>query len=221
MGGGDGHLGLLLGGELGDGGQDGVGAVGVDEVDQRLQVASGRVVGGVVLQFAPGGEQDQFGVGGAAAFLQVAGGQGQGAQAVSSPGQGHPVSGGQQVHDLGHGADVGAAQHGVGPGDGAEFGGHGGGAGEADRGVGDGQPAVGLLGEAGAEAEGLGQGELGAVEAGHDVFGAAPVVDGLGGVADHHQLGVAALVEEDLLDDGVGVLGLVEQEEVGVDLRAR
>ena len=113
------------GDELGDGGQDGVGAVGVDEVDQRLQVASGRVVGGVVLQFAPGGEQDQFGVGGAAALLEVAGGQGQGAQAVPSPGQGDPVSGGQQVHDLGHGADVGAAQHRVGPGEGAEFGGHG------------------------------------------------------------------------------------------------
>ena len=63
--------------------------------------------------------------------------------------------------------------------------------------------------------------ELGAVEAGHDVFGAAPVVDGLGGVADHHQLGVVALGEEDLFDDGVGVLGLVEEQEVGVDLRAR
>ncbi|GAA4014368.1 hypothetical protein GCM10022384_68020 [Streptomyces marokkonensis] len=63
------------------------------------------------------------------------------------------------------------------------------------------QPAVGFLSEAGAEAEGPGQGELGAVEAGHDVFGAAPVVDGLGGVADH------------------GVLGLVQEQEVGVDLR--
>jgi hypothetical protein len=59
----------------------------------------------------------------------------------------------------------------------------------------------------------------GAVEAGHDVFGAAPVVDGLGGVADHDQLGVVALVEEDLFDDGVGVLGFVQQQEVGVEFR--
>ena len=118
---------------------------------------------------------------------------------------------------MGHGADVGAAQHRVGPGEGAEFGGHGLGAGQADGGVGDGQPAVGFLGEVGAEAEGLGQGELGAVEAGHDVLGAAPVVDGLGGVADHDELGVVALAEEDLFDDGVGVLGLVQQQEVGVD----
>lgn len=131
------------------------------------------------------------------------------------------MTAGQEVHDLGHGADVGAAQHRVGPGDGAEFGGHGVGAGETDGGVGQVQPAVGFFGEAGAEAEGPGQGELGAVEVGHDVFGAAPVVDGLGGVADHDQLGVVALGEEDLLDDGVGVLGLVEEQEVGFDLRTR
>lgn len=37
---GDGDLGVLLGGELGNGGEDGVGAVRVDEVDQELQVAS-------------------------------------------------------------------------------------------------------------------------------------------------------------------------------------
>lgn len=83
--GGDSDFGLLLGGEMGDGGQDGVGAMGVDQVDQGLQVASGGVVGGVVLQVAPGGEQDQFGVGGTPSFFEVAGGQGQSAQAVSSP----------------------------------------------------------------------------------------------------------------------------------------
>lgn len=53
VGGGDGDLGVRFGGEAGDGGEDGVGAVGVDEVDQGLQVAAGRVVGGVVLQVAP------------------------------------------------------------------------------------------------------------------------------------------------------------------------
>ncbi len=45
------------------------------------------------------------------------------------------------------------------------------------------------------------------------------MVDGLGGVADHDQLGVVALGEEDLFDDGVGVLGFVQQQEVGVDTR--
>lgn len=217
VGGGDGDLSVGLGDEVGDGPEDGVGAMGVDEVDQRLQVSAGRVVGGVLLQVSPAGEENQFGVVGAAAFFQVAGREGQGLQTVSSPGQGDLVSGGHEGHDLGHGADVGAAQHGVRLGDGAEFGGNGGGAGQADRGVGQAQPAVGFCGEVGAEAQGLGQGQLGTVEAGHDVFGAAPVVDGLGGVADHDQLGVVALGEEDLFDDGVGVLGLVQEQEVGVD----
>jgi hypothetical protein len=44
VGGRDGHLDLAFGGELGDGGQNGVGAVGVDNVDQRLQVAPCRIV---------------------------------------------------------------------------------------------------------------------------------------------------------------------------------
>lgn len=38
--------------ELGDGDQDDVGAVGVDEADEWLQVPSGLVVDGVVLQCA-------------------------------------------------------------------------------------------------------------------------------------------------------------------------
>ena len=41
----------------------------------------------------------------------------------------------------------------------------------------------------------------------------------LGGVADHDELGVVALGQEDLFDDGVGVLCFVEEEIVGVDLR--
>lgn len=72
VGGGDSDLGMWFGDEVGDGGKDGVGAVGVDEVDQRLQIASGGVVGCVVLQVAPGGEEDEFGVVGAAAFSQRA-----------------------------------------------------------------------------------------------------------------------------------------------------
>lgn len=79
------------------------------------------------------------------------------------------------------------------------------------------QPAVGLGGEGGAEAEGLRQGQVGAVEAGQDVFGAAPPADGPGRVADHDQLGVLALGEEDLFDDGIGVLGLVQQQEIGLN----
>lgn len=60
-------------------------------------------------------------------------------------------------------------------------------------------------------------GDACAFEVGHDVFGAAPTVDGLGGIADHDQLGVVALAGEDGFQDGVGVLGLVEEEVVGVD----
>lgn len=84
---------------------------------------------------------------------------------------------------------------------------------------GDGEPAVGFGGEVGAEAEGLGQGQGRAAEGGHDVAGAAPLVDGLGGVSDHDELGVVALGVEDLFDDGVGVLGFVEEEEVRGDSR--
>src|SRR5690349_18410959 len=54
VGGGDGDVGVLFIGELVDGGEDGVWAVGVDEVDEGLKVTSCGVVGGVVLQFAPG-----------------------------------------------------------------------------------------------------------------------------------------------------------------------
>jgi hypothetical protein len=55
---------------LGHGGEDGVGAVVVDQVDEGLQVAAGRVVGGVVLQVAPAWEEHQFGVVCSAAFLR-------------------------------------------------------------------------------------------------------------------------------------------------------
>ena len=40
------HLGLMFGGELGNGSQDGVRTVGVDQVDEGPQVAPGRIVGG-------------------------------------------------------------------------------------------------------------------------------------------------------------------------------
>lgn len=93
-------------------------------------------------------------MGGAAAFLQVAGGQRKSPQSVSSPGQGDPLSAGHHGHDLGHGPYVGAAQDRVGAGHGAEFGGHGRCAGEADGCACDVQPAVGFAGEVGAEAEG-------------------------------------------------------------------
>jgi hypothetical protein len=65
-------VGMILVGELVNCGQDGVGAVRVDEVDEGLKVAACRIVGRVVLYFAPGGEEDEFGVACAAAFLEVA-----------------------------------------------------------------------------------------------------------------------------------------------------
>ncbi len=104
------------------------------------------VVGGVVLQFAPGGEAEEFGMGGAAAFFEVAGGQAR-ARRLSPPDEPDAVPGGQQVHGLSHGADVVRRQRRVGAGDGAEFGGLGLEYGEADGGVGDVQPAVGFLGQ--------------------------------------------------------------------------
>lgn len=66
--GGNGHFGCAFVVELVDGPEEGAGAVGVDEVDEWLEVAAGRVVAGVVLQFAPGREEDEFGVGRAAAL---------------------------------------------------------------------------------------------------------------------------------------------------------
>lgn len=93
------------------------------------------------------------------------------------------------------------------------------GAGEADRGVGDGQPPVGLTGDRWAESERVRQGQLAAGEAGHHVAGAAPAVGRLRGVADHDQLCVLALGEEHLLNDRVGVLSLVEQQELTLDPR--
>lgn len=68
MGGGDGDVGVRFGGESADRGEDGLGAVLVDEVDERLQVAAGGVMSGVVLRFTPGGEEKQFRVPGAAAL---------------------------------------------------------------------------------------------------------------------------------------------------------
>jgi hypothetical protein len=78
---------------------------------------------------------------------------------------------------------------------------------------------VGLGGDRGPEAEGACEGQLRRVESGHHVAGAAPAIDGLGGVADHDQLGVVPLGGEDVFEDGVGVLGFVEEEEVCLDLR--
>jgi hypothetical protein len=66
------HLRVLLADEAVDRGQDGVRAVMIDEVDQGLQVTAGGVALGVVLQLAPGGEQHQLGVRGAASVFQVA-----------------------------------------------------------------------------------------------------------------------------------------------------
>lgn len=89
--------------------------------------------------------------------------------------------------------------------------------GQADEGVGKGEPAVGFGGQRGTEAEGAGKGEAVASEAGHDVAGAAPAVDGLSRVADHDDLGVFLLGEDDVLEDRVGVLGFVQQQEAGLE----
>lgn len=111
------------------------------------------------------------------------------------------------------------AQHRVRSVEAADRGGDGVAAGQADGGIGEFEPPVGLVGDQRAEAEGACEGEVGGVEAGHHVAGAAPAVDGLGGIADHNELRVVALGGEDLFQDGVGVLGLVQEQEVGADAR--
>ncbi|WP_443046906.1 hypothetical protein [Streptomyces sp. HB2AG] len=79
-----GDLGRVFGNELVDGLKDGLGAVLVDEVGERLQIASGGVVLGKVAQCRPGGEQHEFEVMGAASLDEVAGGPRQGAQRVTA-----------------------------------------------------------------------------------------------------------------------------------------
>lgn len=83
--GGDRHLGCAFIVELVDGSEDGAGAMGVDEVDEWLEVAAGRVLVGVVPQFTPGREEEEFGVGRAAALFEVVGGPGQGHAALPLP----------------------------------------------------------------------------------------------------------------------------------------
>lgn len=97
----------------------------VDKVDEGLEVTTSGIVSGVVLQFAPRREQDQFWVAGTAAFLEVAGCERQRLQCVSSAGQSDAVTSGEQVHDLGHGADVRTTEDRVRVGDVANFGGDG------------------------------------------------------------------------------------------------
>ena len=66
----------------------------VDDVDEGLEVAAGGVVLGVVLHFTPGGEEHEFGVGGAAAVFEVAGGRGEVLEgfAVVDEGDASPVA---------------------------------------------------------------------------------------------------------------------------------
>lgn len=136
---------------------------------------------GVVLQLAPGAEEDQSGVGGALPAFEIAGVQGEGLGGSSPTGKGDAVAGREVVDNFDHDADVGAAQDGRGGlRRGAEGGGDVGGAGQADGGLGEGEPTVGPVGHSVAEAERSGQAEVDSVEAPHDVAGTAPAVDGLG-----------------------------------------
>ena len=79
-------------GELVDRGEDGVGAVGVDEVDEGLQVAAGGVVFGVVLQLAPGGERRVRG-GWWGGLFEVAGGEGEARRGFAVAGEGDAAAG--------------------------------------------------------------------------------------------------------------------------------
>jgi hypothetical protein len=183
----------------------------------------------VVLHFAPTREQHQFVVGGAAAVLEVSCGQSEVLKSFAVSDERDATSATELAEDLGHCAAVGAAQDGLRVDDsgGRRRSARGGGDGAGDVGCasdaqglpGDGEPPVGLDGYGGAEAERLREGAKGSVEPAHDVTGAAPAVDGLCRVSDHDQLCVSALGCEHLLQDGVGVLGLVEQQEVSSQRR--
>lgn len=73
------------------------------------RIAAGRLGGTLVLQLSPGREDEEFRVGGAAAFLQVTGSQGKGAQAVPSPAQGNPLSAADQAMPWARGVGFGGA----------------------------------------------------------------------------------------------------------------
>lgn len=156
---GHGHVGMVLVRELVDCGQDDIGAVRVDEVDEGLEVAACRIAGRIVPYFAPGGEEDEFGVAGAASFLEVASRERQRGECVPAASQGDAASLGEEAHDFGHGADVGAAQHCIRVGHVSDLGGDGLAPGQADGCLREFEPAVGLFGEQRAEAERAGQSE--------------------------------------------------------------
>lgn len=155
----------------------------------------------------------------AAPGFEISRSVGQGRQGIAASYQSDPAVVVEQIEDLHHGADVGAAQDRVGVLDRPDESVDVWGALQTDRCFHDRQPAVGFLRQGWAEPEGLREGELVAVEVGHHVACSPPAVDGLGGVADHDQLGVHALVGEDLLDHRVGVLRFVQEQVVGMDLR--
>ena len=161
----NGDLGVVFSAELREGGEDDVDAVFVDDIDEGLKIAAGRIVLSVVLHFAPTREQHQFVVGGAAAVLKVSCGESEVLKSFAVSDERDATSATELAEDLGHCAAVGAAQDGLrvddsggrrrsarGGGDGA---GDVGRAGDAQGLPGDGQPPVGLDGYGGAEAERL------------------------------------------------------------------
>lgn len=68
---GDRDVGLVLAGQCVDRGDDGLGPVLVDEFDEILQITACGIVIRVLLQLSPGGEENELGVGGAAALFEV------------------------------------------------------------------------------------------------------------------------------------------------------
>jgi len=147
-----------------------------------------------------------------AAGLEVARGLGELAQRAPAAGDRDRHPGFQEPQDLVHDIAVAPAQHGV-RGRGPRHLGHrGAGTGQPQVRLGVAEPPVGDVRNRGPESERPGQLDLRGGEAGDHVPGRAPGIDLLGRVADADPLD--GLGEEDRLQHRVGVLGLVEHDEL-------
>ncbi|CAM5683487.1 hypothetical protein SALBM311S_08688 [Streptomyces alboniger] len=195
-----------------------LGGVAVDEPYERLQ--GGRVLVGfrVLLDLVPVLEGRELGVLGAAALLEISGGPGDVFDVPAAADECHPLAGLESREDSGDGTDVGVSQNRIGLFDGSQDCVECGCAFQTEVGFEESEVCVAHLGDGGAEPPTLCQGQnyLGRPVL-QSIDGTAEFVDRLIAVADDDDLGV--LVLDHLLQHGIDVLGLVEEDRVEVQAR--